>query len=83
MTLSFVSGYHILYNFEILYFWTDLAEIGLRGRILGVAFESEMIFHIRGQYKPILAISCILPPKKRQTLLNNRVAIATVQDIDN
>ena len=51
MTSSFVSGYLILENFEILYFWTDLADIWLRGRILGDDSEPEMIFHIRGQYQ--------------------------------
>ena len=38
-------------NFEILYFWTDLAEIWLRGQVLGVGSESEVIFYIRGQYQ--------------------------------
>ena len=40
-------------NFKILYFWTDLAEIWLRGQILGADSESEVMFHI----KPILTIS--------------------------
>ena len=35
MTSSFDSGYRILRNFEILYFWTDLAEIWPGGQILG------------------------------------------------
>ena len=37
--------------FEILYFWTDLAEIWLRGQILRVDSESEVIFYITGQYQ--------------------------------
>ena len=49
MTSSFVSGYGILRNFEILYFWTDLAEIWLRDKILAADSESEVIFYIRGQ----------------------------------
>ena len=47
----FVSAYHILRNFEILYFVTDLAKIWLRGQILGADSESEVIFYIRGQYQ--------------------------------
>ena len=38
-------------NFEILYFWTDLVEIWLRGQILGVDSESEVTFYIRGKYQ--------------------------------
>ena len=51
MTSSFVSGYHILSNFEILYFFIDLSEIWLRGRMLGADSKSEMIFYIRGKYQ--------------------------------
>ena len=49
MTSSFVSDYGILWNFKILYFWTDLAEIWLRGQILGADSQSEVIFYIRDQ----------------------------------
>ena len=55
----------------------DLPEIWLRGQILGADFESEVIFHIgpiSNLYWPFLAI---LP-----SLLNNRVAMATIQDIN-
>ena len=38
-------------NFEILYFWTDLAEIWLGEQILGADSESEAIFYIKGQYQ--------------------------------
>ena len=52
-------------KFEIFYLLTDLAEIWLRGRILGDDFESEMIFYIR--------------LRGLQALLNNRTAMATIQ----
>ena len=39
------------FNFEILCFWTDLAAIWQRGRILGADSESEMIFCMGGQYQ--------------------------------
>ena len=42
-------------KFEILYFWTDLAEIWLRGQILLADSESEVI-------KPIRVFLAILPP---------------------
>ena len=48
---SFDSGFGILRNFEILYFWTNLTDIWLRGQILGLSFKSEAIFHIRGHYQ--------------------------------
>ena len=84
MTSSFVSvsGLGILRNFEILYFWTDLFEIWLREQILGVDSESEVIFYIRSQYQADIAILAILPSKKRQALLNNRVAMTTFKITD-
>ena len=37
--------------FLILYFATDLAEIWLRGQVLGANSESKVIFYIRGLYQ--------------------------------
>ena len=51
MTSSFVLGYGILRNFEILYLWTDSAEIWLRGQILGADSESEVIFTLEVRYQ--------------------------------
>ena len=51
MTSSFVSGYHITWNLELLYFQMDLAEIWLRRQIIDDGSESEGIFYIRGQYQ--------------------------------
>ena len=51
MASSFVSGYHILWNFKILYFWTDLAKIWIREQIVGADYESKVIFYIRCQYQ--------------------------------
>ena len=53
-------------KFEILYLLTDLAEIWLRGQILGDDSESEMIFTLEAS-------------EKRQALLNNRAAMATIE----
>ena len=72
MASYFVSGYRILSNFEILHFWTDLAEIWPRGQILGADSESEVI----------LAISCNFTSEKVTSLLNNRVAMATIKVTD-
>ena len=41
----------ILWNLELLYFWTDLAEIYLSGQTPSADSESEVIFYIRGQYQ--------------------------------
>ena len=83
MASSFVSGYHILSNFELLYFWTDLAEIWLRGHIPGADPESEVILYIRGQYQADIGHFlqfCL--QKKRQALLNNRASMATIKVTD-
>ena len=79
LTSSFVSGYGILWNFELLYFWTDLVEIWLRGQILGADSESEVIFTLEADIGHCFAI---LPSKKRQELLDNRVAMATIKVTD-
>ena len=42
----------------------NLAEIWLRGQVLGADSESEVIFYIRGNIKPILAISCNFASEK-------------------
>ena len=75
MTSSFVSG---TISFEISKFFIS-GPIWLRGRIPGADSESEMTFYIRGQYWPFLAV---LPPKKQQAPLNNKIAIATIQVTD-
>ena len=80
MMSYFVSGYNILRNFEILYFWTDLAKIWLRGQILVADSESEVIFYIRDQHQADIGhFFAILPPKKQQVFLNIRVAMATIK----
>ena len=45
------SGYCILWNFEIIYFWTDLVEGWLKGKIMSADFESGVIFYIGDQYQ--------------------------------
>ena len=75
MKSSFVSGYSFLWNFEILYFCADLAEIWLRGQILLADSESEVI-------KPIRAISCNFASEYRQALLNNMVVMETIKVSD-
>ena len=44
----------------------DLAEIWIRGQIIGVDSESEVIFILEANIKPILAIFCNFASKKRQ-----------------
>ena len=55
-TPNFVVFSSIMIKFGILiefdkYFWMDLADIWLRGQILGADSESEVIYYIRGQYQ--------------------------------
>ena len=60
-----------------------MAEIWLREQTPGADSESDVILYIRGpissRYWPFLAI---LPQKKQQALLNNRVAMATIKVTD-
>ena len=53
-----------LTDFELLYFRTDLAEIWLRGQIVGADSESEVIFTLEANAKPILPISCNFASEK-------------------
>ena len=51
MTSFSDSGSCILQKFKFLYFWNDLAKIGLRGEILGTDSKSEAIYYIRGRFQ--------------------------------
>ena len=42
----------------------------------------RLYFTLEANIKPILAISCNFAPKKRQALLNNRVAMAIIKATD-
>ena len=82
--MMLLPSYDIIFCFRLrTIFWTDLAEIWLRGRILGADSQFGMIFFyqrpISNRYRPFLAI---LPTKKRQALLNNMVAMTTIQVTD-
>ena len=60
-----------------------MAEIWLRGPLLGADSESEVIFHIlEANIKPILAISSNFASEKAIGTPYNRVAIPTIKDID-
>ena len=56
--MTSLRSYNVIFCLMLLYplkfrnyFWTDFAEIWLRGQILGADCESEVIFYIKGQYQ--------------------------------
>ena len=57
--MTSLSSYDVIFclrlpyplRFRTFHFWTDLAEIWLMEQILGADSESEVMFHIRGQYQ--------------------------------
>ena len=67
--LCFVSHYHVLRNFKILYFWTDLAKIWLRAQTLAADSETEVVFYIRGQYQANNGHFCSLASKKHSLII--------------
>ena len=77
MASSIVSGYRILWNFEI---GRILLKFGsCRGQITGVDYDQKWYFSLEVNIKPILAISCNVPSKTQQALFNNRIAMATIE----
>ena len=80
MMSSFVSDY---VPFEISKFFIsgrNLAEIWLRGQILGAAFESEVILYIRGQYQA--NIGHFLQFCLRKSEKHSLTAMATIKVTD-